>query len=330
MALSPRTASIAVALLLSGSFIALGYYLSSPLSPRFADASSTEELLKEYAEKDTDEDGLPDWQESLYGTDPANPSSTGSGLTDAEAVKSGAVKPRFASETLPSPEPVSADDFDTPAPAAGSLTEEFSRTFMQRYLERGGGHPLEDAEEQQIVSTLIAEYAQKSSERFASGYGTLSVRADAGVTAVSYAGALEAVLTENPAPTPDGDSVSLLTAYIERNDSSARAKLAAYAATYAGIAKGFSGVAAPPALEGAHLELVRSFDMLAKATRVIAEEYETDPVSVFGAIEAYLAAWGRMEPALIAVGKAILASGEPAAGTPGAHILEMARSVDKP
>jgi hypothetical protein len=40
-------------------------------------------------EQDPDADGLPDWQETLYGTDPKNPDTDGDGFTDGEEVKGG-------------------------------------------------------------------------------------------------------------------------------------------------------------------------------------------------------------------------------------------------
>ncbi|MBU6370732.1 MAG: hypothetical protein KGH93_00905 [Patescibacteria group bacterium] len=36
---------------------------------------------------DTDTDGLPDWEEALYGTDPHNPDTAGDGMTDGEKIQ---------------------------------------------------------------------------------------------------------------------------------------------------------------------------------------------------------------------------------------------------
>ena len=38
---------------------------------------------------DTDHDGLPDWEEAVYGTDPNNPDTDGDGVSDGEEVRTG-------------------------------------------------------------------------------------------------------------------------------------------------------------------------------------------------------------------------------------------------
>ena len=48
--------------------------------------SSTSELLSENF-KDSDNDGLPDWQEELYRTDPFNPDTDGDGYSDSQEVE---------------------------------------------------------------------------------------------------------------------------------------------------------------------------------------------------------------------------------------------------
>ena len=89
--------SVAIFLLL----IVTAYGMSGPLPfhTSTAGAESTHDLLVSYASKDTDNDGLPDWQESLYGTDPNNAHSVNATVTDGEAVTQGLVKARFATAT---------------------------------------------------------------------------------------------------------------------------------------------------------------------------------------------------------------------------------------
>ena len=66
MAFSKKTISILSSIALSVLLIIGAYGLSSLSSLiGIADAGSTDALLKAYAEKDTDSDGLFDWQESL-------------------------------------------------------------------------------------------------------------------------------------------------------------------------------------------------------------------------------------------------------------------------
>src|SRR3989344_2462375 len=59
-----------------------------------AEASGESSLLAAVATQDSDHDGLPDWEEALYGTDPKNADSKDLGMTDGEAVAQGLIVPR--------------------------------------------------------------------------------------------------------------------------------------------------------------------------------------------------------------------------------------------
>jgi len=71
--------------------ISIGGYLV--LQSRFSKANSLEQLAldlnKQEIINDHDYDGLADWEEELYGTDPNNPDTDGDGYLDGEEVASG-------------------------------------------------------------------------------------------------------------------------------------------------------------------------------------------------------------------------------------------------
>lgn len=324
MALSPRTLSILAALFLSGSFIALGYYFSSPLSPQFADASSTDELLKAYAEKDTDADGLPDWQESLYGTDPENKYSTGPGVLDADAVKNGTVKPRFASEDIP-PKPVGDESFDREAPVPGSVTDEFAKAFFQDFIERGETG-LDEGQNDALIASLMEDFQARVSAKLSSSYGPASVRISTTVSTTDYAARIEQALHAYEVPEDAGNPATLVDEYINKGDVRARSKLVALADAYAKTAVALATIDTPPALKEAHLSLTRSVELLAKATAAVAD-YEEDPLATVGALGMFIPAGEGVAGALRSISAAILLQGEPAPGAPGAYIVELARKA---
>ena len=286
MAPSRRLLVTMLALLISASFIAAGYVLSSPFDALRANAVSTEELLRDYAKKDTDSDGLPDWQEELYGADPKDAHSLDPVLSDKEAVDQGAVAPRFVSEapveTRPSPESY----FDgEPGPAAGSYTEEFARRFFEVYMTAGGGD-LDQGTEQRILDGLITEFAAKASARFASSYTSQSVRTSASVSLPAYVTSVETIMLTHQVEDEGNDPVLLIQAYVEQGDASARTKLIALSAAYTAIASDLVRVEVPTVRASDHLALITVFDTLAKSTQSVAREYETDPVMTFGALAA--------------------------------------------
>ncbi|MDP3402478.1 MAG: thrombospondin type 3 repeat-containing protein, partial [bacterium] len=132
MAHSTRTLRIAAASLLAVLMVG-GTYLSTGPNPffgltRIVGAQSSEELLREYAAKDSDSDGLPDWQEALYGTDPFNPESFRVGILDGEAVAQGLIEPRVTVRA--EKEPTNLDSIPGTVAAPSSLTDRFSQTLL--------------------------------------------------------------------------------------------------------------------------------------------------------------------------------------------------------
>ena len=80
---STKAGSITIAVAFAVIVITGAWFLSKPGGASLANAESTEALLKSYAIQDTDGDGLPDWEESLYGTDPKKADTDGDGIGDA-------------------------------------------------------------------------------------------------------------------------------------------------------------------------------------------------------------------------------------------------------
>jgi len=90
----------------------------------YKDASSQDPKTK-----DTDQDGLTDWQEEIYKTDPNNPDTDKDGYLDGEEVMSG------YDPLKPAPDDKLSDKSLNPRPAAGSLgtnlTDEFAKALSE-------------------------------------------------------------------------------------------------------------------------------------------------------------------------------------------------------
>ena len=88
-----RTVPIIVASVVAAALIAVAFVASGPIpflgSFKIADAATSAELLKAYATKDADQDGLPDWQEALYGTDPLLYDTDGDFVGDGAEILNG-------------------------------------------------------------------------------------------------------------------------------------------------------------------------------------------------------------------------------------------------
>ena len=85
------------------------------------------EILKAEPEKDTDADGLKDWQEALWQTDKNNPDTDGDGTSDGEEV----VNNRNPLKAGPDDEMAQSN---TEITTETTLTEEFSKDVFAQYL----------------------------------------------------------------------------------------------------------------------------------------------------------------------------------------------------
>lgn len=265
MAISKKNIRIAVALLVSFGFMAAGYFFAPSLKTNIANATSTKALLEAYAAKDSDEDGLPDWKEALYGTDPKNANSVSASMTDSEAVAAGKVMPRFSTNTQ-TEKPVTAADIPGPAPKSGSLTERFAKQFFSQFLlsKQVGATP--SAEEVQTfaldaVNELAAKNAvtdefKESDLVRATGSGPAALQA--------YGAAMDAALHQPPTKLPK-DELSYFNDYVISSDTTALKHVNELAKAYRATAVAAARVPVPDELRSHHLILVNATARLATA-----------------------------------------------------------------
>ncbi len=335
MKIPERSLRIGASFLLALLFVGVAYVLSGPsfLSRKTANAGSTEELLKAYAQKDTDGDQLPDWQEALYGTDPKKADTDGDGISDGEAARQGKLTPNALASQLPSAqnEEESArdvlDDIPGVDPAPGSITEQFSHEFLEEYMQASGGQPMSVEEQQALVSRLLSKFTAQASRLFVSSYTTVSLHTDTSVSVTEYAGVVENILRTNDVPEDANQALPLAEALIVKGDESARPKLETLANSYKSIANGLLAARVPPQLASQHLALIQTFDELYKATHLIAS-YEADPLGMMGALSVYQPTSAKAVEAFKGIATAILAGGEPAVEAPGGMMVNIARSTE--
>jgi hypothetical protein len=289
-------------------------------------AELTDDLLASYIAKDTDQDGLPDWQEALYGTNKDNRDSDGDGISDGEAVRRGLLTPTALASQIPE-DPTTIDDIPGETPTAGGLTDQFSRAFFEAYMTESGGQPMSVEDQEALLGRLLADFNTRAAKQVTSSYTQISVRTSASVTTRDYAAAVESVLRANEVDLAGQTPATLMQSLIENDNAAAGEKLAEVSRAQADAARELLSVAVPPHLAEEHLLLVRSVDTLAKSTANIST-YRTDPLATMGALAVYAPASRDFVKAFQQIGVTLLAEGEPAPGTPGSYIIELGRMAE--
>lgn len=254
MAISTRAMSIGGSVIVALLFILGAYVLSSPNLIHTADASSIEDALKAYATKDTDADGLEDWREAIYGTDPNNPKSFNGTLTDGEAVEQGLVKPRFTSEENKDSAPIDIPGINA---KPDTLTSQFSRKLLEQYLlSRGSTKPSSD-DIYQFVETAVKDLPDAWDS---SAYRSTDVKVSgSGVAAVElYMKQLGAILASHSVLV-EADSADYFYQLVAKGDNASVQKLQTHAKQYKDLGKSMMLLSVPAEIASAHLRLANAF-----------------------------------------------------------------------
>lgn len=128
----------------------------------------------EEANKDSDNDGLKDWEEILWKTDPQKADTDGDGAPDGEEIKNSR-DPKIPNTALPGKPPT--DKLKTPeeiktesAPGqSGTLTEKISNEFASKYFATKGmvnGDPLNISAQKNLADSLAVSF-EKSTASYA-------------------------------------------------------------------------------------------------------------------------------------------------------------------
>lgn len=313
--------------LIGGSFILARGIESPPV----AQASTESALLQSIAAKDSDGDGLSDWEEMLYGTDPHIVDTGKLGMSDGVAVARGLYVPKAIID-LPVPASVhnSTDENGLPPSKDGTLTDSFVGQFASLYFaarEANGNKDLSDAEleiiAEQSINSLSSLVAVASDYKNAADITTLGSGTD---SFIEFAIHIEQLLLLNKANAKKSE-VAYLKDAVEQNDMSAIPHIASLAKMYRDVAVGIAQISVPKDLVPEDVALINSMMRISQLTSDFAS-LNDDPLSTIIALEQYPDAVNALASAYTNVGKRYAEAGIVLeAGTPGAAFVNLIHNL---
>ncbi|MFA6278622.1 MAG: thrombospondin type 3 repeat-containing protein [Candidatus Paceibacterota bacterium] len=294
-------------------------------SPPAAEASAETALLKAIAAKDSDNDGLPDWEEVLYGTDPHNPDSNHLGMTDGDAVAKGLIVPKAIANMPTATSTLAAD--------SSTRTEAFAKDFFTLYLaakQSNGGVDLstdqtnalaDQAINQLLLTSTQASSAKSMSDLKVSGTGPDALRA--------FAIVAEAVFKKNMDTTITNEMQALQDA-VQNNDTDALSQLTSAAQIYRNYAAGLAALTVPQELAADNLMLINAMLLRSEVDDNFAS-VNTDPLAAMLAIQQFGQTESDFWNAFSNIGATYASAGVTLpTGTPGAsfvNVIANARQV---
>lgn len=241
--------------------------------------------------EDSDGDGLKDWEESLWGTNPNNPDSDGNGVPDGQEPHILAKKTGLPSPVVLADSTTASDDtIDAPA----SLTEILSYLALQGYTDTGA---LDSA-----TLKSIADSELSSTFKFQDRYTArdINVTSDNSVASlVSYTNNLIDLVVKQGSKITF-DEVALVVNAIENQDGSSLPKLDTTVGLYIEAINEGLTLAVPSNLAQYHLELLNASwnaaRYLALTKNVIA-----DPLEGMAALQAYMSALDKIHNSMASI-----------------------------
>ncbi|PJE64198.1 MAG: hypothetical protein COU90_03815 [Candidatus Ryanbacteria bacterium CG10_big_fil_rev_8_21_14_0_10_43_42] len=115
--------------------LSVGWYLNSPKTHQTIQTNTSSKKKDSstgiIAKKDTDGDGLLDWEETLWGMNPDNPDTDGDGISDNEEVL--AQEHTLSLESIASISPASDTlSDDEPPSLVAQIAQDFGKTYLQQ------------------------------------------------------------------------------------------------------------------------------------------------------------------------------------------------------
>jgi len=244
--------------------------------------------------KDSDNDGLMDWQEAAWQTDPCKPDTDGDGYLDGEEVASG-YNPSIAApnDELPDKDP------NEPRALPGNLTEALAGSLREKITDQGlesisgALDPTDLNTSNRLVNTAIQEVVSRAMEEFSLPHipdEEIIISTDNSQAAIQfYAGKIIGVIEQWEAEAsinqgaPFKSESEIFYYAIQNNDFT---EIDKYIKFYQGAAQGLKQIPVPSDLKDIHKEQIGIFRVTANIFRAV-RQIDQDPLKTNLALEQY-------------------------------------------
>ena len=268
--------------------------------------SSQTHVYNDDPNKDTDDDGLKDWEEVLWNTNPYTVDTDNDGVSDATEIeerKKAGSGPRISQNTGGSVRNIIAQTFpygstrlNTDVNISKAVTEKFMETYLkEKYQEQAAGVSVN---QEQLSASLLNDFKDKlETERFQQ-QGVFVTKQDIKIGTEtspehmrSYFNELGMILLTTDSPdTPEFEIIKEIINQTDGNfefNSARIKKLHDYSLMYLSYATRMRDMRVPQNIVSAHVDMTNSFIRLSMIVEDIMH-VEFDPLKGFAAVGAYV------------------------------------------
>ncbi len=272
------------------------------------DRTATAEAVGKAAEilaKDSDNDGLKDWEEELWKTDAQNPDTDKDGAPDGEEIRLGRDPLKSGPDDLLDRETI-AEKTNPSGSGTRKLTlsEQISRELFSQYMAaKQGGRAFTADDEKQILLHFfnnpppLAETVRYSEKDLPASAGGVAALHD-------YGNDLASILLSHADPKGENELLTLQSA-VDSEDPAKLEKLAARRTAYQGATKDLLTIPTPPEAIALHLDLLNAVAAMEQGVSGMQIVF-ADPVKALATIGQYPQGLDQFYATISAIGKMLV------------------------
>lgn len=240
-------------------------------------------LIKNISEKDTDGDGLKNWEENLWGTDPNNPDTDGDGTSDGKEVFEGR-NPLVAGPNDLIKDTIKKNKTDSYKNL--NETEKLSRDFFNGYLILKKNNKLGGINEKNFIKTIInnkfKENSNLNKKYFLADITTTNK--DDLVTLENYGNGITHILKKYA---KFGNPLVILKKAVNDNNKDELNKLNDFVKIYKEMQKELLKLVVPKQIVFQHLKFLNGINNLTNNVKNLALFFE-DPTTTLVALKEFI------------------------------------------
>lgn len=229
-------------------------------------------------DKDSDGDGLYDWEEALWGTDPNNPDTDGDGTSDGEEIRLGR-DPRIpgpndalTTEAMPI---YARDDIQNL-----TVSESFQKDYFDGLLALRQKGNLTESSVEVMLSELSNKYL--NDPKISKEYSLANIKVSASEssdTVRAYINNLGNITTEYKGVLSSTDVLGVLNVFAINKDEESLSKIASLMQSYAQAQSSLVSISVPNNLSAAHVGMLNGISTMRRSLNAMYSLVDSDPLA---------------------------------------------------
>ncbi len=267
--------------LISAGFIASRSQQGAPQERLSVDTTQVNTIVSRTAAVDSDSDGLKDWEEVLFNTDPQNPDTDGDGILDGDEVDAQR-NPLVAGPDDAQTEPVNSTTISRDRVASLPETDKLAFRLFEGYIDLKESNRLGTTVEKDFISGLIADSLPETEYKVYDEENLSGISQE--VSSEAYYAALQNAW--NPLFNVREDELVTFTRFITNDDTRALETLSFAQIQYERSVENLLTVTVPTDAVSIHLDLINSLSAFSQVLDTMVS-VGTDPLIALAAVDEY-------------------------------------------